>query len=229
MMRLGLLLILVFTLSLVNAGPKRVQVHCLPKWQKQAAALGTWYPLEKGDSLQFGRIRFYLGNIQLINNGRVVWMDSVAYHLLDAGSPATLSISLDPPNKVDYDTMRFSIGTDSITNAGGVKGGDLDPMHGMYWAWQSGYINVQLEGHSNKSKDPKKEFQFHLGGFLPPDATIQFLEMPIKSTTSIDLALQLDVFFDAIDWDRGAHVMSPSNEAVRLSKRFAEAIQFKVK
>ena len=57
----------------------------------------------------------------------------------------------------------FQIGIDSLTNVSGDLDGDLDPALGMYWAWNSGYINMKLEGKSSSCKSVKKEFQFHIG------------------------------------------------------------------
>lgn len=40
--------------------------------------------------------------------------------------------------------------------------GDLDPLNGMYWAWNSGYINMKIEGITPKCQDATIYFNFIL-------------------------------------------------------------------
>ncbi len=210
--------------STLLAQSQDVAVRFMPQWKKKTLTIGNWNVCESGDSVQLDLLRCYVGTINLMYKGKIVWVDSLPYHLLDASSNEGLLIKLRIPAHLAYNAIRFSIGVDSITNTAGVQGGDLDPMKGMYWAWQSGYINVKMEGHCSASSDVKKEFQFHLGGFLPPDASIQFLEIPIKASASLDVMMQMDSFFKVIDWGRQSRVMSPGIDAVQLSKRFAETV-----
>ena len=72
-----------------------------------------------------------------------------------------------------FNTIAFNLGIDSITNVSGAQGGDLDPTKGMYWAWQSGFINIKLQGTSNSCPPPKNEFEFHLGGYQYPFNSLQ--------------------------------------------------------
>lgn len=58
-------------------------------------------------------------------------------------------------------------GVDSLLQVSGVQSGALDPLKGMYWTWQTGYIQFKMEGIL--SKDTLGEglipIQLHLGGF----------------------------------------------------------------
>lgn len=56
------------------------------------------------------------------------------------------------------------LGVDSALNYDGVHGGDLDPIHGMYWTWQTGYIHCKIEGIFELS-GKRVPLEFHLGGF----------------------------------------------------------------
>lgn len=117
----------------------------------------------------------------------------------------------------------FHIGIDSATNVSGAMGGDLDPTKGMYWAWQSGYINVKIEGTSSVCNTRNHEFQFHLGGYLPPHYALQTLHFPVKNPQQIQIDIDIQKFLKNIDLARQNHIMSPSKEAVVLSKIFADA------
>ena len=54
------------------------------------------------------------------------------------------------------------------SNVAGAIGGTLDPINGMYWAWNSGYVNFKIEGTSTLSNARKNAFKFHLGGYQHP-------------------------------------------------------------
>jgi hypothetical protein len=101
-------------------------------------------------------------------------------------------------------------------------GGDLDPTKGMYWTWQSGYINFKLEGNSNLCKTRHNEFQFHLGGYQQPFNCLQTVFVQVKSTANIKLNIDVEKFFQYIQLSQLNHIMSPSKEAVELSEKLTE-------
>jgi len=51
--------------------------------------------------------------------------------------------------------------------------GVLDPVKGMFWAWNTGYIFLKLEGKSTYSKSPSNIFEYHIGGFKQPNNCIR--------------------------------------------------------
>ena len=112
------------------------------------------------------------------------------------------------------------MGIDSLTNVSGAMGGDLDPTKGMYWTWQNGYINFKLEGFNAVCNTRNHFFQYHLGGYQSPFATVQTLVLPLKSKAKevvVDVAI--DKFLEEIDMSKTAEIMSPGAVAVELSKK----------
>ena len=101
------------------------------------------------------------------------------------------------PPDLTYDQLAFDIGIDSITNVSGAMGGDLDPTKGMYWTWQSGYINFKLEGTSPDCPARKNEFQFHLGGYAYPNASVQKIALTATGQGNINVQMNLDMFLAA--------------------------------
>jgi hypothetical protein len=74
--------------------------------------------------------------------------------------------------------------------------GDLDPIKGMYWAWQSGYINMKIEGKSSSCRTRKNEFQFHIGGYLSPYYAMRKVALTYdKKATEINIGIDLYNFF----------------------------------
>ena len=52
-----------------------------------------------------------------------------------------------------------------MANTQGVMTDDLDPLHGMFWTWNSGYIYARLEGQSDSAKAPAHRFTWDIGGY----------------------------------------------------------------
>ena len=82
--------------------------------------------------------------------------------LLDLADSASLHRQV-YARKVDF-AVWMLFGVDSLLQRSGVMDGDLDPVHGMYWTWQSGYIQFKLEGLLRDSAGERK-LELHLGGF----------------------------------------------------------------
>jgi hypothetical protein len=66
---------------------------------------------------------------------------------------------------ISIDEISFLLGVDSIRNVSGIQTGALDPLHGMFWTWNSGYIMAKLEGSSEKVHSAGNRFTYDVGGF----------------------------------------------------------------
>lgn len=102
-------------------------------------------------------------------------------------------------------------------NVSGAMGGDLDPMKGMYWTWNSGYINFKLEGNSPECPSRNNAFQFHLGGYTSPNSTLRNLSFQIPPDEKIMLRMDISRFLMAVDLNKQHHIMSPGPDAAALS------------
>jgi hypothetical protein len=49
----------------------------------------------------------------------------------------------------NYDDVSFTLGLDSSKNVSGDLENAYDPLLGMYWAWNTGYVNLKLAGKSS--------------------------------------------------------------------------------
>ncbi len=179
-----------------------------------------------GDSLALHTLRFYLSNFVFFKNCAVVFAEKNSHHLLDLEDEKSMLLTFEFPQNLDFDSLRFDLGVDSATTVSGAMGGDLDPTRGMFWTWQSGYINFKIEGFSRKSPARDGEFRFHLGGYLPPFQTLQRVGLPVFSKEKAVLQLDLTPFFEKIDWQKKPNIMSPCREAVELSEVLAKSFIF---
>lgn len=194
-------------------------LRVLPVFGKTPITEDAWFVCANGDSLQFDNIRFYISALQFeLDNGETV-NDTERAHLIDVFTPATLVIPFKNMGNKHLKKMRFNIGIDSSTSVSGALGGDLDPTHGMYWAWQSGYINMKIEGRSPQCPNRKHVFQFHIGGYMSPYYAMRHLEIPIKAQNTEGVVLMVDVskFFENILISTQNSIMIPCKASVQLA------------
>ncbi len=174
-----------------------------------------------GAPLQIETLRFYLSQVTLHRAGKVVFQEKYSYHLIDLEKPETWSLPLRIPTKLAYDSLSFLMGIDSATHYQGAMEGDLDPTKGMYWSWQSGYIQVKIEGNSPLVPDPRHEFQLHLGGFEGKNAVCRSVGFAVKAKSKLSIGLDLGLFFQGMDLGQQHHIMSPGPGASDLSTLFS--------
>lgn len=175
----------------------------------------------KGDSISVNVCRFYISKVELLAEHDWV-MGTYDYKLIDVFDTASASFNVPYYSHMDIESIRFYLGIDSTTNMAGVGEGDLDPTKGMYWAWQSGFINMKLEGNSSLCVKTKNEFQYHLGGYAAPNNALKIVKLDLSQDIG-DLNIKVDVeqFFSRIDIGHISHIMSPSVKAVELSSHAA--------
>jgi hypothetical protein len=181
------------------------------------------FSTQENDHLKISSLRFYVSKIQFLQDHKLVLEEKNSFHLVDAAIKRSQQILISTKKKIAVDEIRFQLGIDSLTNVSGALGGALDPTQGMYWAWQSGYINFKLEGSSDYCNTRKNEFQFHLGGYQSGYNALQVITLPIYSSDAIVIELDLKKIREQIDLKQLHHVMSPCKESVLVSQLISKA------
>jgi hypothetical protein len=184
------------------------------------------YTLPNGSTIQFETFKFYISNIQWMHKGELVYVEPTSFHLIDVSDTISQTIVMHIPVEIKTDTILFQFGIDSLTNASGAKGGDLDPTMGMYWTWHSGYIHLKMEGACSNCIPPKNKFEFHIGGYQYPFNTQQTVALPITSR-DCNVVFDLDTFFTKVNVDIQKSIMSPCADAVLLSQQLATCFRIK--
>ena len=59
--------------------------------------------------------------------------------------------------------------------------GALDPVNGMFWTWNSGYVFAKLEGVSSVAKVPGNLFSQHIGGFKTGENAARQVKLTVDS------------------------------------------------
>lgn len=197
-----------------------IAINFIPKFENSFLILNdSIYSKKNGDSIQFESLKFYISNIELLDNDKVIYQEKNSYHLVDVSQSRSMNLSLKTRSKIKFTIIKFNLGIDSVLNVSGAMGGDLDPTKGMYWAWQSGYINFKLEGKSKKCNTRNHEFHFHLGGYASPYSNLQTISLNVIDLEKINITLDLEKMMHEIDLSKQNKIMSPGFEAVLLSKK----------
>ena len=133
-----------------------------------------------GQAYTISMFKYYVGNIRLKRNGGPDYI-SHEYFLLDEDNSQSEQLILNDIPEGDYNSLSFMVGVDSLHNCSGVQSGALDPVKGMFWTWNTGYIFLKIEGHTSFSKSPGHIFEFHIGGFKGPANCIRNINLDLKN------------------------------------------------
>lgn len=190
-----------------------------PVWGSEDLIYNKKYTVEN-DEIIITEFTFYVSDISFLKDEKIVFQPSEKYFLLNFESNLNIPIHID--SSIDYNAIRFNLGIDSLTNVSGAMGGDLDPTKGMYWTWQSGFINFKLEGTSMRCNTKNKQFEFHIGGYAYPYETLQKITINTNRTTKLEILIDIEKFFDGIDLAETNAIVSPGADALKMAKTFGK-------
>jgi hypothetical protein len=192
----------------------------IPRWKGKEIPVDSVFSIgSDGDSMRVSALRFYIYNIRFESENAAVWSSGNEHFLVDVFEESGASIPIKSSAQLKFDYLSFSIGVDSTLQTTGAQSGVLDPIHGMYWAWQSGYIAWKLEAELAHSAQSKK-IQWHVGGFRAPYQAQRTVRLKLtEQLHPIKCGIQLDELLSEIERSP-AEVMSPNNTAMLLADRF---------
>lgn len=135
---------------------------------------GTTYTNSSGEDFVVTKLNYYISNIKLTRQDGSIYtvpQDS-SYFLIMESNKESQFVKLKNIPTGDYKAVEFMVGVDSLRNTAPIekRTGVLDPggsmtEDGMYWAWNSGYIFLKLEGSSSKATSANNKFYYHIGLF----------------------------------------------------------------
>ena len=191
-------------------------IKLLPTFGATPLKLNKKYLSENKDSVQISEFKFYISDLQITFSDNSVFTKNERYNLIDVENPKSLHLPLCKKNGKVVTRIVFNIGIDSTTSVSGALAGDLDPANGMYWAWQSGYINMKMEGKSSSCKTRKNEFQFHIGGYMKPFYAIRKVDLyPISQ--NLNVIVDVAEIFSKLYLSDMNSIMIPSKKAMQLA------------
>lgn len=221
-MKVFLFLILCF-LNAFTQAQVNYKFDFLATINQQELEIGkSTYSTVLNDSIRIDNLKFYVSNLKLLNQDKVVH-EVKNYYLIDYASKKDINFRTN--DSVKFDAISFDLGIDSATHEMGAMEGDLDPTKGMYWTWQSGYIFFKLEGCSKVVDNNKSLFTFHIGGFNQKYPTLQHITIKSKELSS-KIIINLDFLLKNIQWKQQSDIMSPGEKAVEFSKLLPPIFSF---
>ena len=163
---------------------------------EKVALDSVFYKIDLGQSYNVTKFKYYLSNFKILGNDSRV-KNQEGYYLVNEDEDTTKKIVLNNFGEGSITGISFTLGVDSLHNCSGAQEGALDPMYGMFWAWNSGYIFLKLEGKSPSSNSPGKIYEFHIGGFKEPTNCIRTIKLnfaqPVTISGTNELHLKVDI------------------------------------
>ena len=191
------------------------QLSIIPTWNKKPLELQHVYLTQNNDSISFSILKIYFSDFRFKDkiSGRITSIDTLIFY--DLADSSTHSFFNDL-NLSNYESVAFTLGLDSSKNVSGELENAYDPLLGMYWAWNTGYINLKIMGESSAVPTNSHEFEFHLGGYRSPFATAQTIQIDLN-----DQYIYFDLeklFSESINLTKNHHIMLPCKDAFLISQ-----------
>ncbi|PZF72882.1 MbnP family protein [Taibaiella soli] len=190
-----------------------------------------WYTNANGDSFTVSRFNYYISNVSLKSANGATYTEANSYHLVQQEDLTSTSFDMSDVPNGSYSSITFTIGVDSLHNVSGAQTGALDPVNGMFWSWNTGYIMLKFEGNSPKSTQPDGKLMFHCGGFSGANSvlktiTLNFPQAIQVNTSTPHVHLQADVLqlFNSpnkIDFSNLMIIHMPGADAKSISDNYA--------
>ncbi len=219
MKKIFLLLILLFSFCVLLS--QKTTLYIKPIFCNDSLAFDKKYYLEEtDDSVTIHTLKMYISDIFLFDNQKKIQIKP-NYFLINSDEINTFQIPLTDKN-INYTQLSLLIGTDEQANISANMKGVLDPIHGMYWVWQSGYINIKIEGFSKKLND---HFTYHLGGYQSPYETAKNITTNVKGK-NFNMKINISDFLLSVDYLKNPTLMLPGKKAVTFSDLFVKSITF---
>ena len=178
-----------------------------------------------GEHYQVSRLKYYISNAGFAENNE---NNENNISLVDAAENDSIIVHAKPGI---YSALYFTLGVDSALNCSGAQDGALDPLNGMFWTWNSGYIFFKLEGYSSSSTADLQRIEHHVGGYRYPNkvshniklALSKQLEVKKGGKLTVHITLDLDKYWKGVNNIKIAEqalLMAPGGLAIKAADNF---------
>ncbi len=221
------------TVSTTAAGSMKIEFEATVGDSDLVFSTAT-YTNFAGNTFKITLFKYYISNIKITISDNTVWAEPNSYHLVDHSEASTTIIKMQGVPYAEYKAIEFMIGVDSVSNVSGAQNGDLDPVKGMFWSWNSGYIMAKMEGTSAQSSATDHKLTIHVGGFSGPNSVLKVISLSFNGgvakvtssgTPAIRLKSNIMQWFQApnvIDFNILNTVHMPGTDAKKVSDNYAD-------
>ncbi len=164
-------------------------------------ALHTPYTNAFGETFTLTKYKYYISNIALTDERDIRRLLPDTYFLVDESNSASKTLFAEAPAGT-YKAISFLIGVDSLHNVSGAQAGVLDPIHDMFWTWNTGYIMAKMEGTSPQSNLPNQKIEYHIGGFKGAQSALRTVTFSFPQAYTIEplKGVQVNIAADVLKW-----------------------------
>ncbi len=191
------------------------------------------YVNQHSDTFKVSLFNYYISNIQLTATDSFVYSETYSYHLIKASDFNSLEFSLPNVPLKNFKAISFMIGVDSLHNVSGAQSGALEPLNGMFWDWNSGYIMSKFEGTSPQSPLLGHTLLYHQGGFSGPDNVIKTVNLNFPNNATVTTAISPKVILkaDLLEWFKTPNIVNfstlttihmPGTDAKLIADNYAD-------
>ncbi len=195
------------------------------------------YLNSNGDTFQVSAFNYYISNLVFTKSDGTKYIEKESYHLIKANEETSLEFTMINVAAGEYTSVDFLIGVDSARNVSGAQTGALDPAHGMFWTWSTGYIMAKMEGSSSSSPAGGNSIAYHIAGFEGKDNAIKPVSITFPSALIVEggkakklvLRAELDTWFaspNVINFATTPTVVSVSPTSVLIAKNYSNMFSF---
>jgi len=211
---------LLFLWSLISGvaeGQSAVVVHHQVKLGEVPVLLGEWQKSDSNVSVRIDKLRWYVSLPPAGKKGSKAW-------LLDLADSASLDQQM---SRLVNNRISLLFGIDSAIQVAGVGTGALDPLRGMYWTWQTGYVQWKMEG-AIRVDGLESPLELHLGGFDGATKSQSMLSdyLIYPTTNSVIAQWNISPFLAEVVRRKKFGVMSPSPIAREYCRIIANGVSF---
>ena len=201
---------------------------------KQVVLQDSAYQNAFGEAYQLTRLKYYISNLSL--QGKQPGQTVPSVYLIDAANEDSIVLNLKAGT---YQSLSFTLGVDSIYNCSGAQDGALDPLNGMFWSWNSGYVFFKMEGYSASSTADLQRIEHHIGGYLGTHKASVNIMLPLEKPLLIDdhkkqmieVTMDLDKYWKGkndLTIASNALIMTPGPLALKSAENFAGMFSVRV-
>ncbi|RYD55329.1 MAG: hypothetical protein EOP56_16505 [Sphingobacteriales bacterium] len=160
------------------------------------------YRNANGDSFTVSKYRYYISNVKLTATDGKVYAEPESYHLIDHKTAGAAAFTMSGVPDRNYTRITFMIGVDSLRNVSGAQTGALDPINGMFWDWNTGYIMAAMEGNVKDGTANGKPMALHIGGFDQANSVLKWVTLDLQKpvTAGKDKKPVIYITSDVQEW-----------------------------
>jgi len=223
---LKILLTYIFILSsfqLIFCQNKQGTLQFMPIMGDSILDMDRSYEIDSSNNfIIITKFKFYISQLKFYNKESEILSQESNHYLYDHADPKAITFEYDSTEEINK--IKYVIGVDSTLSYKGAQDGVLDPVEGMYWTWQNGYIYLKIEGKSSICNSRNNEFNLHIGGYLKPNNAIRELETHIEPENQLILAIDIMKFLNKINLRNNHTIMQPNPKSGQIIETLEDVI-----